>query len=164
MSVGKMLSDSAGRYAGRVAVIYGEQRITYRELEGAACALGTPLRALGLGKGDKVAVMLPNCPEFVIAYFAVQKIGGVAVTLNVQSTPYELRHLLGNSDAQCLITQGALAKRFEEIKNELPLCRHMIATNGPDEESPFREIMVKGPFTIEVPEPAADDPPVQINS
>ncbi len=162
MSLGKMLAESAERYAKRVALVHGERRITYRELNRAACALGNHLRSLGFGKGDKVAVMLPNCPEFIIAYFAVQKIGGVAVTLNVQSTPYELRHLLGNSDAQCLITQGALAKRFEEIKNELPLCRHMIATNGPDEESPFREIIAKGPFTIEVPELAADDPAVMI--
>ena len=162
MSLGKMLAESAGRFAERVALVHDERRITYRELEGAACALGNHLRSLGLGKGDKVAVMLPNCPEFVIAYFAVQKIGGVAVTLNVQSTPYELRHLLGNSDAQGLITQGALAKRFEEIRNELPLCLHLIATNEPDEESPFREIIAKGPFTIEVPELAADDPAVMI--
>jgi len=162
MSLGKMLAESAERYANRVALVHGDRRINYRELNRAACALGNHLRSLGLGKGDKVAIMLPNCPEFVIAYFAAQKIGGVAVTLNVQSTSYELRHLLGNSDAQCLVTQGALAKRFEEIRNELPLCRHMIATNGPDEESPFREIIAKGPFTIEVPELAADDPAVMI--
>ena len=96
--------------------------------------------------------MLPNCPEFVIAYFGIQKIGGVAVTLNVQSTPYELTHLLGNSDSRCLITQGSLAKRFEEIRDELPLCRHLITTNGPEEDSPFREIIAKGPFTEEIPE------------
>ncbi|MBU2054300.1 MAG: AMP-binding protein [Proteobacteria bacterium] len=162
MSLGKMLSESADRYAGRVAVINGEQRITYQELNRAACALGNHLRSLGLGKGDKAALMLPNCPEFIIAYFAVQKIGGVAVTLNVQSTPYELRHLLGNSDSKCLITQGALAKRFAEIRGELPLCRHMIATNGPEEESPFREIVAQGPFTEEVPEMAGDDPAVMI--
>jgi long-chain acyl-CoA synthetase len=106
--------------------------------------------------------MLPNCPEFVIAYFAVQKIGGVAVTLNVQSTPYELLHLLGNSDSQCLITQGVLAKRFEEIQKELPLCRHLITTNGQEEGSLFREIIAKGPFTEEIPEMAADDPAVMI--
>jgi long-chain acyl-CoA synthetase len=162
MSLGKMLSESAERYAENLAVVHGETRITYRELNRAACALGNHLRSLGLGKGDKVALMLPNCPEFVIAYFAVQKVGGVAVTLNVQSTPYELLHLLGNSDSQCLITQGPLAKRFEEIEKELPLCRHLIATNGPGENSPFREIIAKGPFTEEIPELAGDDPAVMI--
>ena len=162
MNLGKMLSESAERYAENRAVIHGETRITYRELNRAACALGNHLRSLGLGKGDKVALMLPNCPEFIIAYFAVQKVGGVAVTLNVQSTPYELLHLLGNSDTQCLITQGALAKRFEEIQQELPLCRHLITTNGPEEDSHFREIIAKGPFTEEIPELAADDPAVMI--
>jgi len=162
MSLGKMLSESAERYKDHWAVIQGETRITYRELNRAACALGNHLRSLGLGKGDKVALMLPNCPEFVIAYFAVQKIGGVAVTLNVQSTPYELLHLLGNSDSQCLITQGALAKRFEEIQDKLPLCRHLITTNGPEEDSLFREIIAKGPFTEEIPEMAAADPAVMI--
>jgi long-chain acyl-CoA synthetase len=162
MNLGNMLAESAGRYEERLAVVHGERRITYREMERAACALGNHLRSQGLGKGDKVALMLPNCPEFVIAYFAVQKIGGVTVTLNVQSTPYELRHLLGNSDSRCLITQGALAKRFEEIRNELPLCLHLIVTNEPDEESAFREIIAKGPFTIEIPELASDDPAVMI--
>jgi len=162
MSLGKMLAESAGKYAERVAVIHGDRRITYRELEQAACALANHLRSLGLGKGDKLAVMLPNCPEFVIAYFGIQKMGGVAVTLNVQSTPYELRHLLGNSDTRCLITQGALAKRFEEIREELPLCRHLITTNGPEEDSPFSEIIDKGPFTFEMPDLAGDDPAVMI--
>lgn len=162
MSLGKMLSESAERYAENWAVIHGEVRITYRELNRAACALGNHLRSLGLGKGDKVALMLPNCPEFVIAYFAIQKVGGVTVTLNVQSTPYELLHLLGNSDSRCLITQGALAKRFEEIQKELPLCRHLITTSGQEEDSLFREIITKGPFTEEIPEMAADDAAVMI--
>ena len=137
MSLGKMLTESTESYPENTAVIQGEKRLTYRELNRAACALGNHLRSLGLGKGDKVGIMLPNCTEFVVSYFGIQKMGGVAVTLNVQSTPYELLHLLGNSDARCLITQGALIKRFEEIQKELPLCRHVITTNGPEEDSPF---------------------------
>ena len=162
MSLGKMLAENAGTYAERVAVIHGDRRITYRELEQAACALANHLRSLGLGKGDKVALMLPNCPEFIIAYFGIQKMGGVAVTLNVQSTPYELRHLLGNSDTRCLITQGMLARRFEEIREELPLCSHLITTNGPEEDSPFSQIVAKGPFTTEIPGLEDDDPAVMI--
>jgi long-chain acyl-CoA synthetase len=162
MSLGKMLAENAGTYAERVAVIHGDRRITYRELEQAACALANHLRSLGLGKGDKVALMLPNCPEFIITYFGIQKMGGVAVTLNVQSTPYELRHLLGNSDTRCLITQGMLARRFEEIREELPLCSHLITTNGPEEDSPFSQIVAKGPFTTEIPGLEDDDPAVMI--
>ena len=162
MSLGKMLAESAKKYAENVALIHGDRRMTYRELEGAACAVGSHLRSLGLGKGDKVALMLPNCPEFVIAYFAVQKIGGVVVTLNTQSTAYELSHLLGNSDSKGLITQGAMAKRWEEIRSEIPLCRHIITADGPEEASPFHEIIRTGSFTLEIPELADDDPAVMI--
>ncbi|MCE5262724.1 MAG: AMP-binding protein [Deltaproteobacteria bacterium] len=162
MSLGKMLTESAAKHAERVAVIHGDHRINYRDLERAACALANHLRAAGFGREDKVAIMLPNCPEFIIAYFGIQKIGGVAVTLNVQSTPYELRHLLGNSDARGLITQGSLAKRFEEIRAELPLCRSLITTNGLDEPSPFLDAITKGPFTTEIPDLGDDDPAVMI--
>ena len=162
MNLGRMLAESAGKYPENVAVIHVGHRITYRELERAACALTNHLRALGLKRGDKLAIMLPNCPEFIIAYFGIQKLGGVAVTLNVQSTSYELRHLLGNSDAKCLITQAVLAKRFTEIRDELPLCRHLIETNGSEEDSPFRKIVETGPFTTEIPDLGVDDPAVMI--
>ena len=62
MSLGKMLAESAGKYAERVAVIHGDRRITYRELDRAACALANHLRSIGLGQGYNVALMLPNCP------------------------------------------------------------------------------------------------------
>lgn len=162
MSLGRMLAESAGKFVERVAVVDGDRRITYRELDQAACALANHLRAEGIGKGDKVALMLPNCAEFIIAYFGIQKMGGVAVTLNVQSSPYELKHLLGNSDSRCLITQDALAKRFAEIREDLPLCRHLITTNGPGEDSTFKEILAKGPFVTEIPELEDDDPAVMI--
>ena len=106
--------------------------------------------------------MLPNCPEFVISYFAVQKIGAVAVTVNILSTSYELRHLLGNSDTKCLITETPLAKRYEEIREDIPLCNHIITTSGLDTASQFREIIEKGPFTLEMPDIADDDPAVMI--
>jgi len=157
-----MLKETAARYAERVALITSDSRMTYLELERSACALGSHLRSLGLGKGDKVAIMLPNCPEFVIAYFGVQKIGGVAVTLHTQSTPYELRYLLKNSDSLCLITQGELVRRFEEIRDELPLCQHLITTGAPEQPSPFLDIIQKGPFTIAIPELTGDDPAAMI--
>jgi long-chain acyl-CoA synthetase len=163
MSLGRMLEESCKRYAKNAATVYDGKVMTYEALNRAVNALGNELKSLGITKGDKVAVMLSNCPEFVISYFAVQKIGAVAVTLNVLSTPYELRHLLGNSDTRCLITETLLAKKFEEIRNDLPLCRHVITTGGLDSDSsPFRHIIEKGPFTLGIPEITGDDPAVMI--
>jgi len=157
-----MLEESSHRYASNVATIYDGQSLTYEALHSAVNALGNELRNLGIQKGDKVAIMLPNCTEFVISYFAVQKIGAVAVTINILSTSYELRHLLGNSDAKCLITETPLAKRYEEIREEIPLCNHIITTSGLDTVSQFGEIVERGPFTLEMPDMADDDPAVMI--
>jgi long-chain acyl-CoA synthetase len=158
-----MFEESCKGYATNVATIYDGKSLTYEELDRAVNSLANALRNLGIIKGDKVALMLSNCPEFVISYFAVQKIGAVAVTLNVLSTPYELRHLLGNSDAACMITEASLVKKFEEIRTELPLCRHLITTSGIEhEESPFRKLIAQGPFTFEMPPVAEEDPAVMI--
>jgi long-chain acyl-CoA synthetase len=163
MSLGQMFEESCKRYANNVATIYGGNGLTYEALNRAVNALGNGLKDIGITKGDKVAVMLSNRPEFVISYFAVQKIGAVAVTLNVLSTPYELHHFLGNSDAKCLITENPLAKKFEEIRADMPLCRHLITTGGLEtEDSPFRHIIEKSSSTLEMPEIANDDPAVII--
>ena len=126
MSLGHMLEESCLAFPEHAVLIQEERRLTYSGLNRVVNSLGNNLREAGLAKGDKIALMLPNCPEFVIAYFAAQKIGAVAVTLNVLSTPYELRHLLGNSDAKGLITTTMLAGKFQEIAGDLPLCKYLL--------------------------------------
>lgn len=156
ISLGQMFEETCRRYPDNTALIYEDQIITYGALDRAVGALAHHLQTLGLGKGDKVSLMLPNCPEFVIAYFACHKIGAVAVTLNVLSTPYELNHLLTDSDTRVLITQPVLTRRFEEIRNNLPLCRHLLTTDD------IQRITAAGPFTIDIPDMASDDPAVMI--
>jgi long-chain acyl-CoA synthetase len=151
-----MLEETCRRYPDNTALIYEDQTIDYRTLDRAVSALANHFLALGLRKEDKAAIMLPNCPEFVIAYFACQKIGAVAVTLNVLSTAYELRYLLADSDARVFITQPALARRFEEIQEDLPLCRCLLTTDD------LKRIAAAGPFTVDIPPIAPDDPAVMI--
>ena len=155
-NLGQMFEEICRRYTDNTALIYEDQTITYGALNRSVDALVHHFQTLGLRKGDKAALMLPNCPEFVVSYFACQKIGAVAVTLNVLSTPYELSFLLADSDARVFITQPTLTKRFEEIKNDLPLCRHLLTTDD------LKRIAVAGPFTIDIPDIAPDDPAVMI--
>ena len=162
MNLGRMLEESCRQYPDHVAVIYENLKLTYTELNRDVNALGNHLKSLGIQKGDKVALMLPNCPEFVISYFAILKIGAVVVTLNAMSTAYELHYLLGNSDAKALITTLSLEKRFEEIKADLPLCRHLIATGGLQNNSPFREAMTKNSADLDIPVIGEEDPAVMI--
>jgi len=162
MNLGRMIEETANKYPGNMAVIHEKCRMTFAELNGAANALAHYLCSLGIGRGDKVALMLPNCPEFIISYFAAQKLGAVAVTINVMSTPYELRHLLGNSDARVLIAQSVAVRRYEEIKEDLPLCRHALITAGMDTDCPFTRVLRDHPRTWEMPAIDPDDPAVMI--
>lgn len=162
MSLGRILEDTCKQYAGNIALIHNDKKLTYGELDRAVNSLGNRLKDLGIKKGDSVALMLPNIPEFVISYFAIQKIGAVAVTLNVMSTPYELRYLLENSDSKAFITTAPSVKKFEDVKNDLPLCRHLIVIDAPDAPSSFKDTIEGGPFELEIPEIEGDDPAVMI--
>ena len=162
MNLGQMFDDSCRQYADNISLIYDGKSLTYQALNRAVNAFAHGLRNLGIQKGDKVSIMLSNCPEFVISYFAIQKIGAVAVTLNILSTAYELRHLLGNSDTTCLITETLLAKRYEEIREDIPLCRSIITSSGLGTDSPFSDMVERGPHTFAMPDIDDDDPAVII--
>lgn len=155
-----MIDYSSRTFTENRAIIYRDREISYGELMTAVDATARALKGLGLGKGDSVAVMLPNIPEFVISYFAVLKIGGVAVTLNTASTSYELNYYLDNSDAKALITTATSAKRFEEIRHERTLCRHLIVTDGAEGDLSLEEILEQDGPAVETPELTGEDPAV----
>ncbi len=158
----KMLQESAGCYPDNPAIIYEGKRISYKNLNQFVEALAHHLQGLRIQKGDKVAIMLSNCPEFIISYFAALRIGAIAVTLNVMSTSYELQHLLENSDAKVFITTENLAKRFQDIQEKLPLCQHLITTTGLTPGSRFNEIILSGCVNTDALILKGSDPAVMI--
>jgi long-chain acyl-CoA synthetase len=162
ISLGEMLANSCRRFPSRTAIIYEDRRISYDALERSVNALGNRLKSLGIGKGDTVAIMLPNIPEFIISYFATLKLGAVAVTINTLSTAYELKYLLGNSDAKAFITAPSSVRRFEEIREDLPLVRHLIVTEGEEGDISIAETIEEGPYDLEMPDISGDDPAVMI--
>lgn len=161
-NLGQMLEETCRMHGDRLFIIHDKSRLTYSAFNAAVNALASHLQGLGIQKNDKVAVMLPNCPEFIIAYFAVVKIGAIAVTLNVLSTAFELRHLLSDSDAKVLIAQESVERRFDEIRTELPLCRHLIVTRGMDKESPFTTTLKQPSTSLLLPDIGPDDGAVMI--
>ena len=160
MNLGEMLESICRRYGGKTAIIFEDRKITYGDLDQAVNSLANHLKGLGVEKGDKVALMLPNIPEFVISYFAAVKLGAVAVTLNIMSTSYELKYLLNNSDSKVFITTAQSAKRYEEIKQDVPLCRHILLVDHDGASSSFMEAAGKGPFELRMPPVDGDDPAV----
>jgi len=162
ISLGEMLVNTCRRFPSRTAIIYEDRRISYHALEQSVNALGNKLKNLGITKGDSVAIMLPNTPEFIISYFATLKLGAVALTINTLSTAHELKHLLGNSDATTIITVPSSIPKFEEARKDLPLVRHLIVTEGGEGDVSIEETIAEGPYELETPPVASDDPAVMI--
>jgi long-chain acyl-CoA synthetase len=95
-----MLEDSARTVPDRVAVVCGQTRMTYGEVDAAANRVANLLTARGIGQGDKVALTDPNVPYFPVVYYGVLKAGAVVVPLNVLFKSREVAYHLRDSDAQ----------------------------------------------------------------
>ncbi len=162
MNLVRLIEDAAQNFAQKIALISENQRINYNQLNCSVNAVAHFLKRLGLAKGDKVALMLPNIPEFVYCYFAAAKLGAVAVPLNTTATAHELSYLLENSDAKVLITMESARKKHEEIKDKLSFCKNLIIVDENIQNSPFKKALLEGPF--ENPATAIDpeDPAVMV--
>ena len=102
------LERSAGVWPDKVAVIYGSRRLTYTELAAEAMRVARALRASGVGPGDRVAYLMPNLPEMLVAHFAVPLAGGVLVAINTRLTAEEVSYILRHSEAKILVADAAL--------------------------------------------------------
>ncbi len=119
MNIGSLLTRHA-RYRGdHTALVVGEHRLTYRQLNAQVNALANALLAAGLGKGDKVATVLPNCLELMVAYWAAAKTGIVIVPLSPLLQDAGLATLLTDSDTALVIGDAPFAGTFDRIRNGL---------------------------------------------
>ena len=105
-----LIDELAQRYPEREAVIGSSQRYTYRTFREEVRRLARGLHALGVRRGDKVAILMGNRPEWLIADFAITLLGGVMVAVNTWATARELQHILSHSDTRFLITVARFLK------------------------------------------------------
>jgi fatty-acyl-CoA synthase len=148
MTLGEAVQRVAQQYARRGAIVFGEQRISYRQLDKQVTTLASGLGKLGLSEGDKVGIILPNCPEWVYAFFAIARMAGVIVPISPQLRRQELWQVLSNCEASAVITLAEvpgsrLAATIEDLRPELPHLRHIIVhgEGGPADLSRLSELM-----------------------
>lgn len=94
---------SVRRFPDKTALVFGDTRYTYSQANTRINHIANGLTALGIRPGDKVAFLFPNCCEIVLIYYAIQKIGAVAVPLNFRLISQEIRFLIENSDSCVLV-------------------------------------------------------------
>jgi len=122
MIVGKYLQRQANERPDKVAVICNEVQLTFSELNRQANILANWLLAHGFKKGDRAVMLLPNCAEFAVVYFALMKIGAIAVILDFRLSPPEMAPLLDETETKVLIThskQKTFAERMVREKKHL---------------------------------------------
>jgi len=102
------LERSARVWPGKVAVIYGRRRLTYSEFAAEVEQAARALRASGVQPGDRVAYLMPNLPELLIAHFAVPLAGGVLVAINTRLTAHEVAQILRHSGARIVVADASL--------------------------------------------------------
>jgi long-chain acyl-CoA synthetase len=134
MNIFDSLERSRIYLANKEAVIFGGTSITYHELHERACRLSSALQAsCNVEPGDRVALLLPNIPEFVISYYAVARLGAIAVSLNVMFKHDELKFILNDAEAKLLITTPQLLEHVPEA-TEVPFLKSILCTGNADRD------------------------------
>lgn len=126
-----MLTETAQQCGDRDATIFYGKRMTYLELEMASNRFAHALMNMGIQHNDRVAICLPNSPQFPIAFFGVLKAGAVVVPTNPLYTPHEMRHQMCDSGAVAIIILDTLYPALHEVRKDTPV-KHVILTGVSD--------------------------------
>lgn len=126
-----LLDQTSERVPDRIAIHFGGMALTYAELRQLTDRFATALAALGISKGDRVAIHLPNCPQFAIAYYATLKTGATYTPLSPLLSPREVIHQLNDSGSETLVSLDLLYPGIESIIPETPVKR-VISTSIAD--------------------------------
>ena len=120
-----LLEETAQNFPDRVAIIFLGTKLTYRRLNELVQRFATAINGMGIKKGDRVACILPNCPQFVISYYGVIKAGAIFVQMNPLNSEKEIQFQLADSGAETLIVPDVLnlPNKIKKVKAETSIKR-----------------------------------------
>ena len=140
ISLGEVLRKSAIEAADRVALSYFGTELSFGELDKLVDKFGEALQDLGMEKGDRVAIYMPNIPQFVIAYYGVLRIGGIVVAMSPLYKEREIAHILVDSGAKVLIAWDSLYPYVQKVKGETAVT-NVISTSVRDYLPPVLRLL-----------------------
>ncbi|MCF8034056.1 MAG: long-chain fatty acid--CoA ligase [Desulfarculaceae bacterium] len=131
ISLSDLLRDTTGQYPNEKAIVFLDSVMTYRELDDAVDRFATALANLGLVKGDVLALILPNSFQFVIAFYAAQRLGMAVTAINPTYKGLEIKHQLNDSGAKALVVLDSVYAEAGRILAQTGV-KHVIGTNVVD--------------------------------
>ena len=120
MNIGNLLSRHAQYQPNKLALVFEDRRLTYKEYNQNVNRLANALLDMGIQKGDKISTLLPNCMEILEVYWAAAKIGAVAVPHSMLLLAEGLKSLLNDSDTTMVVTHSAMVETLDRIRKDLP--------------------------------------------
>jgi acyl-CoA synthetase (AMP-forming)/AMP-acid ligase II len=136
-NIGTLLEKSARRYGEKKAIHFHSENVffSFKQLNAKVNQFANALHLEGIKRGDHIAVMLPNCPEFPLTWLALAKLGAVMVPLNTRYQAVDLKYVLNDSDATALILHTDFLSTFAEVQSQTPEVKQVF-TIGDKEQVP----------------------------
>jgi long-chain acyl-CoA synthetase len=132
MNIFDALENTKNHFPEKEAILFDGESIIYHDLHARSCLLSSALKKAGdLHPGDRVALFLPNRPDFIVSYYAVVRLGAIAVSLNVMLKRDELKFILNDCEAKLLITTKQQLDQVPEA-NEIPSIKKVVCTSKAD--------------------------------
>ncbi|MDP3878757.1 MAG: AMP-binding protein [Dehalococcoidales bacterium] len=159
MGLKLMLEGVAGRYGDKPAIISGERKLSFLDLDIASNKVAHALMRTGVSKGDRIALLLANSPEFVITFFGIVKAGAIAVPLNAKYKFGELSALLADAQPKVLITESPTLESLSPFLAEFKSIEQVIGltANGEGKYVSYQDIISGSSAQRITPGPEPDD-------
>jgi long-chain acyl-CoA synthetase len=129
-SLVQLMEESFQKFAARTAYVFMGKEVTYGETDSLSRAFAAYLQGLGLAKGERVAIMMPNCPQYPVAVAAILRAGFVVVNVNPLYTPRELEHQLKDSGSKAIVIIENFAATLQQCIANTPVKHVVLASMG----------------------------------
>jgi benzoate-CoA ligase family protein len=142
----------------KAAILCGDQTVTYRDLAEGVSRLGNALTTLGVRMEERIAMLLPDSPEWAFVFYGAMKMGAVSVPLNTILKPQDYEYMLNDSRAPVLVVDPAILPRILEVRDRLKYLQHMIVTgDGADGFPRFDDLLADASPELQPAETSKDD-------
>jgi len=139
----QLLANTAQRFPTNTALVFYNNKLTYAQLNRLVDQFAAALQKNGFKKGDRIAIYMPNCPQYTIAYYGALRAGGVVVPSNPLYVPREIEHQIKDSGATFIVVLSLLYNRLKQVRQGLAL-QKVIVTNIKEYFPPFLRFL----FTV----------------